>query len=248
MTAPEDLDSAVRTGDPDRWLASRFAAAPARSGLAALYAFNLEVARVADTVSTAMLGDIRLAWWREGIEAMAGGGAVRDHPVLQGLAAAGPLDTGALERVIEARAKDLEPAPFADEPALVDYIDATAGALMTAAARLLDPAARPENLVSAARAWGWASLWRAGVALAERGRRWTPLAWGDAGEDEIAPHVRRRVFEALEAARSELADLPVAAFPAVAYAGLAGPYARGRHPTDLEKRARLVAAVVRGRV
>ncbi|HTK36425.1 MAG TPA: squalene/phytoene synthase family protein [Caulobacteraceae bacterium] len=250
MTLSPDLDAAVRKADPDRWQAARFVADPARRGdLVALYAFNDELARVAEQVSTPMIGDIRLAWWREGAEAVVTGEPMRAHPVLQALVpAAGRLDLGLLEAMIQARAADLDPEPFADEAALVAYIDGTAGALMAAAARLLDPAAGAAQLTSAARAWGWAGLWRAGPALAARGRRWTPLNWGEANEAEIGAHVGHRVAEALKASRNELADLRVAAFPAVAYATLAGPYARGRQPSDLEKQFRLLAAVVKGRL
>ena len=244
------LDDIVRKADPDRWQAARFVADPVRRGeLVALYALNDELARVAEQVSTPMIGDIRLAWWREGLEAAAAGGPVRAHPVLQALIpAADRLDFGLLEAMVQARAADLEPEPFADEAALVAYIDGTAGALMAASARLLDPAATALQTVSAARAWGWAGLWRAGPALAARGRRWTPLGWADADEAEIAAHVAHRVGDALKAARDELADLPVAAFPAVAYATLAGVYAAGRQPGELEKRFRLVTAVARGRI
>jgi phytoene synthase len=250
MTLSSDLDDNVRKADPDRWQAARFVAdRQRRDALVALYALNDELARVAEQVSTPMIGDIRLAWWREGLEAVVAGGPVRVHPVLQALIpAAGRLDLALLEKIVEARAADLEPEPFADEAALVAYIDGTAGALMTAAARLLDPTAGPSQLFSAARAWGWAGLWRAGPALAARGRRWTPLSWGDADEAEIAAHVGHQVADALAGSRAELAGLPVAAFPAVAYATLAGPYARGRRPTDLEKRAWMLGAVLKGRL
>ena len=252
MTVHDDLDATVRKADPDRWLASRFAAEPARrAGLIALYALNDELGRIADQVSTPMIGDIRLAWWREGVEALVGGGPVRVHPVLQALAPAaheGWLDGEALQAMVEARGNDLEPEPFADEAALVAYVDGTAGALMAAAARLLDADAHPDQTRSAARAWGWAGLWRAGPALAARGRRWTPLAWGEADAAEVAAHVRHRVSDALRDARNEIAALPVTAFPALAYATLAGTYARGRRPGEVEKRARLVASVVRGKI
>jgi phytoene synthase len=251
MSAPEELDAQVRRTDPDRWLATRLVADPVRRAeLVALYALNDELATVAEHVSTPMLGDIRLAWWREGLEGLAGGEA-RAHPVLQALAPAageGRLDLERLLAGVEARALDLEAEPFADEAALTAYIDATAGAMMAVAARLLDPAARAGATASAARAWGWARLWRAAPAFAARGRRWVPAAWAEAEEGEIAAHVRHRVLDALEAAQGELKALPVAAFPAVAYATLARPFALGREPGELGKRARLLAATVRGRV
>lgn len=57
----EDL---VRAGDKDRWLASLFALADRRAYLHALYAFNLEVARVRALAHEPMAGEIRLQWWR----------------------------------------------------------------------------------------------------------------------------------------------------------------------------------------
>jgi len=248
----EDLEARVRRVDPDRWLAARSAADPdRRAELTALYALNDELAGIAEQVSNPMLGDIRLAWWREGLEALAAGGPVRAHPVIEALAPAaraGRLDVERLVALTEARAADLEPAPFVDEAALTAYIDATAGAVMAAAARLLDPAARPEMTAGAARAWGWSRLWRAGPALAARGRRWAPENWGEADEAEIAAHVAHLVEDALIEAQAELAALPVPAFPAVAYATLSRLFLRGREPGELEKRVRLLVATLRGRI
>ncbi|HTI68255.1 MAG TPA: squalene/phytoene synthase family protein [Caulobacteraceae bacterium] len=239
----ETLDALVRRVDPDRWLAARFAGRR-REDLSALYALNYELARVAETVSTPMLGEIRLAWWREGIAA----GRREAHPVLAALSSLPGLEATLLEAMVEARAPDLEPAPFADEDALVAYIDATAGSLMAACARLLDPAAESAMVRGAARAWGWAGLGRSGPAWAAQGRRWTPLAWADADDADISAHVAHRVEAALDEAEEELRGLPVASFPAVAYATLARQYAHGSRPGELEKRVRLVAAVLRGRL
>jgi phytoene synthase len=239
----ETLDALVQRVDPDRWLAARFAGRR-REDLSALYALNYELARVAETVSTPLLGDIRLAWWREGIE----GEQKRVHPVLEALGGVPGVDTGLLTAMVDARGPDLEPEPFADEDALVAYIDGTAGNLMAAAARLLDAAAQPAMVTGAARAWGWAGLWRAGPAWRARGRRWTPLTWAEVDEVEIAAHVAHRVDAALDQAAEEMKALPVAAFPAVAYATFARGYVRGAKAGDLEKRARLTAAVLRGRI
>ena len=98
---------------------------------------------------------------------------------------------------------------------------------MVEAARWLDPAAAPTTVANAARAWGWAGLVRT--------KRLTPEA------------ARPYIASALKSARPELHDLPVAAFPAVAYATLAPLYLR-REPSELERRLRLVWATLRGRV
>src|ERR671926_1519155 len=59
----------VRDADRDRFLAALFAPEPARRGLLALYAFNVEVSRVRDRVSEPLPGEIRLQWWRDAISA-----------------------------------------------------------------------------------------------------------------------------------------------------------------------------------
>ena len=84
----ESLDTLVRRVDEDRWLASRFAPAGVRSRLTALYALNYEISRTAETVTQPALGDIRLAWWREAVEEIYAGRAVRAHPALSAFAAA----------------------------------------------------------------------------------------------------------------------------------------------------------------
>jgi phytoene synthase len=252
MDASEDLEALVRRVDPDRWLAARFAAdAGARHEVLALYALNHELARVAESVTNPLIGEIRLAWWREGLEALAAGQPVRAHPVLKALAPAvaeGRIPLDLLLTMVETRGLDLDPAPFADEAALIAYVEGTAGALMAAAAHVLDPRTPPGATADAAMAWGWAGLYRAGPAWAARGRRWTPAAWAEAGEAEVALHVAHRVNAALGAAAEELKALPVAAFPAVAYAALARPYLKHGTLTDMGKQVRLVAAVARGRV
>ena len=69
MTLDEDLKAA----DPDRWLSSRLVDDPAlRDALVGLYALNGELAKVAHSVRDPLMGDIRLAWWREALESVAG--------------------------------------------------------------------------------------------------------------------------------------------------------------------------------
>ena len=74
----------VRRNDKDRFLAALFAPGDRRRGLFALYAFDIEIARIPASVSEAGLGEIRLQWWRETVEAVAAGAAVA-HPVAQEL-------------------------------------------------------------------------------------------------------------------------------------------------------------------
>src|SRR3954469_19753539 len=110
------LAVSVRAADPDRYFAALFAPAPKRPLLLALYAFNAEVARVAETVREPMLGAIRLEWWRETVEGAART-LPRNHDVAKGLAdlfAAKRLPLSEFEELIAARAFDSSADCFAD--------------------------------------------------------------------------------------------------------------------------------------
>lgn len=212
----EDLDALVRRVDPDRWLSSRFVAdAAARADLVALYALDHELVRIPRVVSDPLMAEIRLTWWREGLEEIAAGQPPRSHPVLRAIAAS-LLPATALAALAEARLGDLDGVKAGE--AARDHADATEGLLMALAARRLSPAATADQVKQVARA----------VALAKT----DPSA----------------ALTAMKAARAELAALPVAAFPAVAHAALAGRYARGGAPGELEKRLRILLAVLTGRI
>ena len=59
----------LRRHDADRYLTALFAPGERREALFALYAFNLEIARMREAVSEPMMGLIRLQWWRDALEA-----------------------------------------------------------------------------------------------------------------------------------------------------------------------------------
>ena len=129
----------VRRSDPDRYLAALFAPADKRPLLHVLYAFNIEIARVADTVREPMMGEIRLEWWRETL-AGARAGSPRNHDVARALAdlfAAAELPVEPFEAMIAARAFDSTSDVFADRAAAEAYCDATSGNLMRLAAQIL---------------------------------------------------------------------------------------------------------------
>src|SRR6202000_3054969 len=117
------LAQTVRAADPDRYFATLFAPAPHRPYLHALYAFNHEVAHIAESVREPMLGAIRLEWWRETAEGAAKG-APRNHDVARGLAAlfaARPLPLADFEAIIAARAFDANAETFPDLAALENH-------------------------------------------------------------------------------------------------------------------------------
>ena len=154
----------VRNGDHDRFLTALFAAGPAREHLFALYAFNLEVARIRDMVSEPLLGEIRLQWWREGIDAIYAGQGVRAHPVLQGLDVTiqqcglprMPFDT-----LIDARARVFAQSPPASLAELESYAEAISAGIMRLALDIIGGGIPDLALRHAGLAWGLTGLLRA---------------------------------------------------------------------------------------
>lgn len=130
----------VRSGDKDRYLASLFAPDQLRPGLLALYAFNIEIARIRETVSEATLGEIKLKWWHDAIEGLYAG-ASAGHPVTEALApaieAAG-LPKHAFLNMIAARQFDLYDDPMPSLSALEGYLGETSSMLIQLAAMILD--------------------------------------------------------------------------------------------------------------
>ncbi len=55
----------LKQRDRERWLACLYAAAPARPGLVALLALDTELAQLVATTTELLLGEIKLAWWRD---------------------------------------------------------------------------------------------------------------------------------------------------------------------------------------
>src|SRR5271166_6346598 len=101
-------EALVREADKDRYLASLFAPADRRPYLHALYAFDLEVARVRALAREPMAGEIRLQWWREAIAGTRPEASA--HPVAAALTetmARCGLAAATLGDLIEARAFDL---------------------------------------------------------------------------------------------------------------------------------------------
>ena len=134
----------VRRYDRDRYLTVVAAPQRAAADLAVLYAFNLEIALVRDSVTEPMLGRIRLQWWREAL-AEAYEGRPRHHAVLESLAALHarmPLGRVHFERLIDARETEFDETIPADLMELESYADATSGDLIRLAAEAagLDPA------------------------------------------------------------------------------------------------------------
>jgi phytoene synthase len=128
----------VREGDRDRYLSVLFAPEEKRPALFALYAFNVEIARIRDLIHEPMPGEIRLQWWRDAIlgEAPAAG-----NPVAEALIEAireYDLPSAAFDNFLEARLFDLYDDPMPSRTDLEGYCGETASALIQLAGLVLD--------------------------------------------------------------------------------------------------------------
>ena len=232
-------EEAVRRSDPDRYFSALFAPAGKRGFLCALYALNVELARVAETAREPMLAEIRLAWWRETVEG-ARVGRPRDHDVARALAetlAANDLPQELFDRMIAARSFDASPDSFADMAALEDYADATSGNLMRLVARVLgevlDDLAREAGI-----AFALAGLLRSVPFHAARGKRFI----SDALVDEAAGAARSHL-----AAARKLA-LPAGALPAFLPAALVPLYLKRNDPPLWRRQLVFLRAAISGRL
>lgn len=134
MSAHDDYClTQVRQGDRDRYLALLLSPAEARGGLAAIAAFNLELARAASEISESMLGLVRLQWWREAVEEIRAGGSTRRHPVVDALSAATRarrLSADRMLAMIVGKEEELESAEAPTEAVFESRADATAANLI----------------------------------------------------------------------------------------------------------------------
>ena len=221
----DDLDALVARVDPDRWLSSRLIAdAQDRADVIVLYAYDHELARAPKVASNALLGEIRLAWWREVLDEAYGTGPVRRHPTAVALAevvARRGLPRTPLETMIDARYRQLDPEPL-DGAEAVLLAQETAGAAARLAALILADEGQGDRAEAAGALW----------AL---GRRCL------AGEPSPSP-------ELIAPLRAQAKGLGVAAFPAGAHGALASVYRRGREPSPVGKRWRITLAALTGRI
>lgn len=72
--------------EPDRLLSLAYAGAKVRPRLEAAFALDTALADILRTVREPMIARIRLAWWREQLEALAKGGTTPPEPILATLA------------------------------------------------------------------------------------------------------------------------------------------------------------------
>lgn len=222
-------EEAVRRYDPDRYYATLFAPAAKRPHLFALYALYRELAHAVDAAREAMILDIRLAWWRETIE-VARAGNPREHPVAQALVAVlaeNDLPEAMFAPIMEARAGEAGGAAFANAADAEAHADATSGALMRLAARVLGGEAREADALAR----------EAGIAYALAGRE---------GGLYRAIDTASLALEHFAAARA--IAIPRALLPAFLTAALVPLYLKRPDPPVWRRQVSLLRAALRGRI
>lgn len=242
-TSHQDLClTMLRDTDRDRYLACLLSPADKRGALAALYAFNAEIARVRDQAKEPLPGEVRLQYWRD-LLAGAAHGATAANPVAAGLLQAIEqyrLPLKPLLDMIDARVFDLYDDPIGSRSALEGYAGETASALIQLASLVLDGAAAAGSADRAGHAGVAQAI--AGLLLLmplhrARGQVYVPseilAATGLDRESFLAGEDRDRISAAVEAlaglgldhlAKARSLGRPVASLlPAYLTVSLAGP-------------------------
>jgi len=204
----------VQRHDRDRFQTVLFAPAARREALFALYAFNYEIARVRETVTQPMLGQIRLQWWRENIAAAFEGGGIRQHSVVEAITATireFGLTRDHFDRLIDARETDLADEPPASLAALEEYAEATSARLLYLALEVLG--VQNSSAGEAAR--------NIGIAYALAGLlrllpfRLRPIIPADIPVQKAVTELAAAACRHLDAARLHRKAIPRAALPAL---------------------------------
>lgn len=198
----------LRDSDRDRYLACLLSPEAKRGALAALYAFNAELARIRDLVHEPLPGEVRLQYWHDLLEGSAHGSTAA-NPVAAALLTA--IETHRLPRktlidMIEARTFDLYDDPMETRLSLEGYAGETASALIQLASLVLSP----EEAARSADAAGHAGVAQAVAGLLllmslhrRRGQVYIPLqilsATGLDRDAFLAGEDRPRISAAIEA-------------------------------------------------
>lgn len=146
--------------NPERALALSYAPAPARAGLAALFALDDQLADVVRTTRDPMVGQLRLTWWFEALEAL-DVDAPPAQPVLTALACSvlrGGVTGAELAQLVEGWEALLDRDALTPER-IADHAGHRGARLFTAAARVLG-AGQGDPVAAAGRGWALADLWR----------------------------------------------------------------------------------------
>ena len=231
----------LRDNDRDRYLACLLSPESKRDALAALYAFNAELARIRDLVHEPLPGEVRMQYWRDLLEGSAHG-STQANPIAAALLStveAYRLPPRTLVNMIDARIFDLYDDPMETRISLEGYAGETASALIQLASLVLAPAGAGKTAEAAGHAGVAQAI--AGLLLLmplhrHRGQVYIPLeilsATGLDRDAFLAGEDKPRVSAAIEAfaglgrdhlAKARRVTIPQTVFPAFLPVVLAEP-------------------------
>jgi phytoene synthase len=243
----------VREADWDRYLATLFAPVQHRDALLALYAFNVEMARVRELAREPMPGEIRLQWWREVLSGLRSGEAVA-NPVAAALLETLThyrLGSDRLIPLIDARGFDLYDEPMATTTDLEIYGIKMQSALFAMAAEILGSAGAAGEMVTldAGIAYVIAGILHGFARHAARHQLYLPLdvlkrhhvdreeifaGHPNAGLLTALADMRALARKHLAAAQSKLKDTPPEILPALLPVALVAPALRRMEKKDYD--------------
>jgi len=247
-------ETLVREADPDRYWASLFAPADKRPHLHALYAFNYEIARVREAVREALVGEIRLQWWRDALQGEARGD-VRANPVAAALddtIVQFRLPRQSLVDLIDARIFDLYEDPMPSLNDLEGYCGETSSSLIQLSSLVLADSSSPSTADAAGHAgvaYAITGLLRAFPLHARQGQVYVPAGilaqHGVVREDIVTgrggPGLKGALAELRAVARKHLeqtralhSTIPSAAGPAFRPLALVEPYLKAMERRDYD--------------
>jgi 15-cis-phytoene synthase len=233
----------VRAADRDRYLATLFAPEQHRGALHALYAFNVEVARVREVARQSLAGEIRLQWWTDVLRGERTDEA-NANPVAAALLASverHDLSANALIDLIDARRFDLYDEPMATLADLETYANRTSSVLFALAAQVLAGSGYDAVTAPAGRAYAIAALLRAFPLHAARHQLYVPVELlerhqgntedvfagrASAGLNVALAELRVLALGHLAAVHERIAELPAQALPALLPVATARPALR----------------------
>jgi phytoene synthase len=205
----------VRRHDRDRYQTALFAPVGRREALLALYAFNYEIARVRETVTQPMLGQIRLQWWREVLDTAYAGAPPRNHLVAIALTAAireFGLTRELFDRLVDTREGDLVNELPPNLAALLDYAEGSSAPLIRLALQILgaqDPAVE-DTARQVGVGYALAGLLRAIPFHARTGRSYVPAELAERAGLAPADYAAGRGTPAMRAIAREIAEAAMA--------------------------------------
>lgn len=130
----------VHRYDRERFVTALFAPPARREALMVLYAFNVEVARIRESVHEPLAGAIRRQWWREVITGERPEDEILRHPIarpLRQLLGEGTVAQAPLVVLLDGREEDFSAEPYPDMESLEAYVAATSASLSEAAFSML---------------------------------------------------------------------------------------------------------------